>query len=153
MMGPSVIAFVSLFFAGILAGEEFIVRYGLSGPLEALDDQPHIRLRQLLIRKLRVIVPIIFFAAILPGIAALVLNGAGPGFGFRFAGVLALLAWILITLIGTAPINKSALEWQPDAPPANWKAQISHWKRLDTWRTWLAILAFACFLAGVAISG
>jgi hypothetical protein len=147
-MSHSLIEFVSLFFAGMLAGEEFIVRYGLSGPLAALDDRPHIRLRQLLIRKLRVIVPILFFAAFLPGIAAMVINGPGPGFGFRCAGVLALFIWILITLIGTAPINKGALTWPPAAPPANWKAKIDLWKRLDTFRAWLAILAFGCFLVG-----
>jgi hypothetical protein len=49
----------------------------------------------------------------------LVLDGADDGLGFRWAGVLALLAWILVTAIGTLPIN--TLQWRPDAPPANWR--------------------------------
>jgi hypothetical protein len=145
----SIIGLIGLFFTGLLAGEEFIVRYGLSGPLAAMDDQPHIRLRQLLIRRLRVIVPIIFFSALVPGVIGLF--AVDPGFNFRCAGVLALLFWISITLAGTAPINKGALTWQPDAPPANWKSLISRWKRLDTWRAWLAIIAFVCFLVATAL--
>jgi hypothetical protein len=47
----------SVLFAGLLAGEEFVIRYGVRGPLASLDDQPHILLRRALIRPLRVIVP------------------------------------------------------------------------------------------------
>jgi hypothetical protein len=34
---------VSVLFAGLLAGEEFVIRYGVRGPLATLDDGPHIR--------------------------------------------------------------------------------------------------------------
>jgi hypothetical protein len=33
---------VSVLFAGLLAGEEFVIRYGVRGPLATLDDGPHI---------------------------------------------------------------------------------------------------------------
>lgn len=54
-------------------------------------------------------------ASILKGMhhKILILDGFGPGFVFRLAGVLALLIFILVTLIGTVPINMAALTWQP----------------------------------------
>jgi uncharacterized membrane protein len=145
-----VIECAGLFLTGILAGEEFVVRYGVRGPLAALDDQSHILLRQALIRTLRVLVPAIFLPAFASGIAVAILDGSQIGFAFRWAGVLALLVWFMVTLFGTIPINEGAVEWQPDAPPRGWRALVDKWERLDTVRTWAAILAFASFLAAVA---
>jgi uncharacterized membrane protein len=141
---------ISLFLAGILAGEEFVVRYGVRAPLAALDDQSHIQFRQGLIRTLRVLVPAIFVSAFVSGMAVAILDGTGAGFVFRWAGVLALLIWILVTLFGTVPINEGALDWRPEAPPPNWKALVDRWERLNTVRTWAAVAAFALFLTAVA---
>ena len=33
--------FVNLFFAGMLAGIEFVIHYGLRGPSEVLDEHSH----------------------------------------------------------------------------------------------------------------
>lgn len=146
-MDHGVIEFAALFLAGLLAGEEFVVRYGVRGPLAALDDRAHIEFRQGLIRTLRVLVPAIFGPALAAGVAAAIAAGAGPGAALRWAAVLALLGWALVTLFGTVPINSGALDWRPAAPPADWKALIARWERLDTVRTWAAVLAFALFLA------
>jgi uncharacterized membrane protein len=141
---------VNLFFAGLLAGEELVVRYGLSGPLAKLDDKPHIQLRQSLIRRLRIFVPSLFILAVSTGVSALIVDRTHPGFAFRCAGMLALLVFITVTLLGTVPINKAALGWDASAPPAGWKLAIERWRRRDTFRCWAAILAFALFLAGAA---
>ena len=116
-MHHGVIEFAALFLAGLLAGEEFVVRYGVRGPLAALDDRAHIEFRQGLIRTLRVLVPAIFGPALAAGVAAAIAAGAGPGVALRWAGVLALLGWALVTLFGTVPINSGALDWRPAAPP------------------------------------
>ncbi|WP_239616383.1 DUF1772 domain-containing protein [Cohnella mopanensis] len=137
--------------AGILAGEEFVVRYGVHVSLAALDEPSQIKVRQALILRLRVLVPILFVLTAISAVAVLVLDSSGPGFGFRCAGVFALLIFILVTAIGTVPINKGALAWQPDAPPSNWKALVRRWERLDVIRSSAAILAFAFFLTAVAL--
>jgi uncharacterized membrane protein len=144
-----IIEFVSLFFAGLLAGAEFVVRYGVRGPLAALDDRAHIQLRHGLIRTLRVLVPSIAVPAFVSAIAAAILDGTEAGFVLRWSGVVALLIWFLVTLFGTVPINASAFEWQPDAPPPNWKALVERWERLNTVRTGAAVLAYAFLLATV----
>ncbi len=58
-MNPAtVLDFVNLFFAGILAGIEIVIHYGLRAPTEVLDEQSQIQLRQALVLRLRVLVPV-----------------------------------------------------------------------------------------------
>ncbi len=80
-----------------------------------------------------------------------ILDGAGRGVVFRCGAVLALLAWITITLGGTVPINEAASGWDPDAPPPTWRAQVDRWERLNSVRVWLAVGAFALMLAAAAL--
>ena len=145
------IGFLNLFFVGMLAGEEFTVLAGVRTPLANLEDNPHIRFRQALIYRLRVVVPIMFGLAIFSGVATTLINSSGSGFGFRCAGLLILLAFILITFLGTVPINSAALDWNPAAPPANWRVLVQKWERLDNFRCGAALVAFALFLIGMAV--
>jgi uncharacterized membrane protein len=144
--------FVNLFFAGMLAGAEFAVRFGVRAAIGALDPEPSIRLRQALIRTLRVVVPAVYVPTVLTGIAVTIGNAGGTGFAVQCAAMAALLGWTLATFTGTVPINVAILdEWQADAPPADWKMTIRRWERLDTVRTLAAVAAFALFLAAVAV--
>ncbi len=43
------------------------------------------------------------------------------------------------------------MRWDPAAPPSNWRNRIALWERLDTGRTWLAILAFVLFLSAATL--
>ena len=146
-----ILAFVNLFFAGILAGMEFVIHYGLSTCAETLDDRSQLQLRQALVRRLRVLVPAFFVPTALTGIAVTVLDTTMPGFWFRCAGVLALLLWAVIRVIGTVPINSATLTWQLDTPPKDWKAQVNHSERFHIVGTWAAVAAFAFFLIAVAL--
>ena len=146
-----VLEFMNVLSAGVLAGEEFVIRYGVRAPVASLDEKPHLQLRQALIRTLRLLVPAVFGLTILSGIAVTVLGGLGLGLGLRCAGLLALLAFISITLGGTVPINQAIMTWDVAAPPKDWQTQIKRWERLDTARTWTAITAFCLFLAAVVV--
>jgi uncharacterized membrane protein len=145
------VEFFNLFCAGILAGIEVTVCFGLRGPLKVLDEQPQIQIRQALIRKLILFVPAVFGLTAISGVAVTVLHGTAPGFVFRCLGVFAVLIWALATFIGTVPINEAVLAWQPHAPPANWRSLIKRWERLDAVRTWSALAAFAFFLTAAAL--
>ncbi len=151
-MNPAtVLDFVNLFFAGILGGIEIVIHYGLRAPAEVLDEQSQLQLRQALVLRLRVLVPAFFVPTAVSGIAVTILDGTAPGFWFRCAGVLAILIWILIRVIGTVPINSATLTWQPSAPPENWRALVNHAERFHIVGVWAAVLAFAFFLAAVAL--
>jgi hypothetical protein len=145
-----ILEFIELFCAGLLAGAEFIVCFGVRSTITVLDEQPQVQLRQALIRRLRVLVPALNVPTLLSAVAVTILAGIGEGFGFRCMGLLAVLVWTVTTFLGTVPINKAALTWRPDAPPKDWRAVVSRWERLDKVRFWAAVLAFAFFLTAVA---
>ena len=149
----TILDFVTVFFAGLLAGALFVIDYGVGPAVAAiLDDQSQIQVRQALILRLRVLVPAIFVPAILLGIAITVLDGIDPGFAFRLAGLLVVLTSFLLTLLGTAPINSAVFDWQPSAPPKNWRTLVSRWERLDRARTLAAVAGFALFLTAMALT-
>src|SRR5262249_39702596 len=97
--------FVNLFCAGLLAGAEYVARFGVRGPSPILDDGPQLQLRQALIRRLRGVVPAVYVPTALSGVAVAVLAGADRGFALRCMALLAVLVWTLTTFLGTAPIN------------------------------------------------
>ena len=140
---------VNVFFAGMLAGIEFIIHYGVRGPAETLDDHSQLQLRQALVLKLRVLVPAFFAPAAVLGIGLTFLNSTTSGFVFRCVAVAALFLWIVIRVIGTVPINSATVDWQLSAPPKDWKAQVQYAERFHTVGVWAAVLAFACFLIAV----
>jgi len=143
--------FVNLFFAGMLAGIEFVIHYGLRGPSEILDDHSQLQLRQALVMRLRVLVPAFFAPTALLGIALTVLSGGIPGFWFRSEALLAVCIWILLRVVGTVPINSATADWQLSAPPKNWKELVNRAERFHSVGVWAAVLAFAFFLTAVAL--
>lgn len=146
-----VLDIVNVFFAGMLAGMEFVIHYGLRGPSEKLDEQSQLKLRQAQVLRLRVLVPAFFVPTAITGIGLTILEGSSSGFGFRCAGVVALLIWVLIRVIGTVPINSATLTWQPSTPPKDWKAQVNHAERFHIVGVWAVILAFAFFLTAMTL--
>jgi hypothetical protein len=148
-----VVGVISVLFAGLLAGEEFVIRYGVRGPLASLDDQSHILFRQALIYKLRILVPAIFVLTLLSAVAVTVLDGTNGDVVFRGVAIAALVAWIGATLGGTVPINEAVLEWSASAPPATWRAQVDRWEHLNTLRTWAAVVTFISLSVSLGLRG
>lgn len=143
--------FVSLFFAGILAGMEIAIHYGLHTPIQVLSDVSQLRLRQALVLRLRVLVPIFFVPTAVSGIAATITNAGAPGFGYRLAGLIAVALWITVRIIATVPINSATVEWDAEMPPVNWKLLIHRAERFHIVGAWAAVGAFACFLIATAL--
>jgi hypothetical protein len=146
-----VLDFANLFFAGILAGMEIVIHYGLRRPAEVLDDKSQLQLRQALVLRLRVLVPAFFVPTTLSGLALTILSGLTPGFWWRCAAMGALLAWIAIRVVGAVPINSATVDWDPEAPPRDWKAQVNRAERFHIVGVWAAVLAFAFFLVALAL--
>jgi len=146
-----IIEFISLFFAGLLAGEEFIIRFGVRGPISSLEQIPHIKVRIALIRTLRIIVPILFMFTLISGLMAAVLDGYASGIGFRLAGLIALIAFFATTMCGTVPINAEVMEWNPGAPPRGWQSLIKKWEFFNTIRCISVVFAFVFFLISAAM--
>jgi hypothetical protein len=139
---------ISIVFAGLLAGTELIVRYGVQPALRRLPDGPHVLVRQALVRQLRVVVPVLIVPTVLAAVAVLVTAG---GSFFRWAGVGCLVAFLLTAAFGTVPLNIQVDGWDLERPPADWKAVVSRWERLDVLRSTAAIAAFVCFAIAVPL--
>jgi len=142
---------VSVFFAGLLAGMEIVIHYGLRAPAEVLDERAQLQLRQAMVLRLRVLVPAFFVPTAVSAIAATVLDGTAAGLWFRCVGLLAVLVWIVIRVIGTVPINSATADWKLSAPPKNWKELVNRAERFHIVGVWAAVLAFAFFLTAVAL--
>jgi hypothetical protein len=147
----AIVEFISLFFAGMLAGIEFVIHYGLRSPAEGLEEKSQIQLRQALVRRLRWLVPAFFVPMAVSGFAATILDRTEPRFWVRFAGMIAVLTWILVRVIGTVRLNEATLTWRLDAPPKNWRAQVSKSERFHIVGTWAAVSAFVFFLTAAAL--
>jgi uncharacterized membrane protein len=150
-MGIDILQAIGLILAGLLAGEEFIVRWGVQPALSTLEDRAHILARVALVKRLKVVVPILMVPTGLVGIAVLATGGAGAGFGFRVVGLLALVAFVLFSFLGTVPINIRVNEWTPDAPPADWRDIVRRWQFIDVFRSSAAIAAFVAFVVAAAL--
>ena len=150
-MDSVVLQAVVVLLAGLVAGTEFIVRYGVQPALRRLDDRAHIAARVALVRSLRVVVPGIMIPTALACIVMLVVRGAEDGAGFRWAGVAAFAVFMLSSFLGTVPINMKVIEWRADNPPADWKSIVLRWQRIDVLRSTAAIAAFLCFVVALAM--
>lgn len=145
----SVLVVVQLVLVGLLAGEEFIVRWGVQPALTALPDDVHVRARIALVRSLRVVVPTLMVPTVLAAVAVLVTAGSAPGVGWRIGGTAALAVFVLASFLGTVPINIGVDAWDPAAPPADWEQVVTRWERIDVLRSTAAVAAFVLFTIGV----
>src|SRR6184192_807805 len=115
---------IVVFLAGLVAGEEFVVRYGVQPALRRLDDRAHIAARVALVRSLRVVVPSIMMPTALACVAMLIAGIGGSGAGFRWAGLAAFALFLLSSFLGTVPINMKVIDWRADDPPSDWKPTV-----------------------------
>jgi hypothetical protein len=141
-----ILEFFNLFCAGILAGIEIAVHYGIHKPTLALDEKPQIVLRQGLTHTLRWLVPGFFVPMTLSGIALTIIAWDIRDHYFQLAAIFSIIVWIIIRVIGTVPVNSAVIEWNPDSPPEDWKEQINKVEKFHIIGTWAAIVAFLFFM-------
>lgn len=137
---------LALVLAGLLAGEEFIVRWGVAPALRTLPDPAHLRVRIALVRRLRVVVPVLIVPTVLTTAAVAVLAAPGP---LAWAALGMVLVFVACSALGTVPINMQVIDWDPDDPPGSWRATVARWEALDVVRSSTAIAAFALLSAAL----
>ncbi|OII10886.1 hypothetical protein BIU97_08340 [Curtobacterium sp. MCBA15_009] len=141
----TVLLVVQLVLVGLLAGEEFIVRWGVQPAVAALPDDAHLRTRIALVRSLKVVVPALMVPAVLASVAVVVVAGGAAGLGWRIAALGALVVFVLASFLGTVPINIGVNDWDPTDPPADWRRTVARWERIDVLRSTAAGVAFVLF--------
>ena len=112
--------------------------------LRSLDEHAHVQARVALVRRLRIVVPLLMLPATAAVVAAAIFGADSP---WRWASLAALTAFLAFSFLGTVPINMKVIEWNPSSPPPDWQATVRRWERLDVLRSTAAILAFVCVTA------
>jgi uncharacterized membrane protein len=137
--------FVSLIVVGLVAGIFLATQLGQVQVQNTLGARDFTLVKHGFEVALGKVMPVLVIAAgvsIVP--LVFLLRSWGPA---RFiAVVIALVLWagvIIATLVLNAPVNALAVEWNPEAPPANWEELRDQWDRGQMIRTPLAIAAFA----------
>jgi hypothetical protein len=138
--------YFELLFVGLLAGFEVAVHYGIGAPPSSLTEAAQIALRQVMIRRLRVLAPIIFLPSLLLAVLITVQERHSAG-RLRYTVIGMLLVWIAIRIVRTVPVNSATLAWNPDAPPRNWRSLVERTERYHVVAALAAIVAFLCSLA------
>ena len=137
--------FASLILVGLVAGIFLATQLGQLRVQNTLDARDFTLVKHSFEVALGRVMPVLVIAA---GVSLVPLVFLLRSWGsVRFiAVVLALLLWagvIIATLVYNAPVNALAVEWNPEAPPANWEQLRDRWHRGQTIRTPLALAAFS----------
>jgi uncharacterized membrane protein len=136
--------FVSLVVVGLVAGIFLATQLGQLRVQNTLDARDFTLVKHGFEVAVGKVMPVLVIAAgVSIALLVFLLRSSGPRF---IAVVLALILWagvIIATLVYNAPVNALAVEWNPEAPAANWEELRDQWHRGQTIRTPLAIAAFA----------
>jgi uncharacterized membrane protein len=136
--------FVSLVVVGLVAGIFLATQLGQLRVQNTLDARDFTLVKHGFEVAVGKVMPVLVIAAgVSIALLVFLLRSSGPRF---IAVVLALMLWagvIIATLVYNAPVNALAVEWNPEAPAANWEELRDQWHRGQTIRTPLAIAAFA----------
>ncbi len=146
-----VLVVVQTVLVGLLAGEEFIVRWGVQPALTRLPEEAHVRARIALVRSLRIVVPALMLPTVVVSAAVVVLDRSGDVTGIRVAASAALVVFVLASFLGTVPINIGVADWDPEHPPADWRRTVQRWERIDVLRSSAAVFAFVLSVVALAV--
>ena len=134
--------FLSLMFAGVLAGLFVMGTAAVEPAARRLPTGAHLVLRQHLIARLRWLVPPLMTAVLVLAVGC-ALAAATPAGRALMSISSALIALILVTTFaGNVPINRVFSAADPTRPPAAWTRMIARWGLLDRVRCIATLIAF-----------
>jgi hypothetical protein len=142
--------FLTLLCAGLLAGFEVAVHYGVGSPPRSLSERAQVLLRQAMVLRLRVLAPVLFVPTVLLGIGLTIREADREAFRFHALALASLGIWIMIRVLRTVPVNSATLKWKPEEPPPGWRELIERTELFHVVAAWAAVFAFVCFLLPVS---
>ncbi len=139
--------------AGIFLGD----RMGASFARPELSASSFVQLQQIIHMNFVRMMPPLLLAAIVAGLAWLLLIRAqrrSPEFWLVMAALAAMIGVAVLTRTINVPINDQLMTWSVEAPPANLREVWSRWEAAHTVRTilWLAAFVFEAVALGMFAS-
>jgi uncharacterized membrane protein len=137
----------SLFLTGLIAGTFF---YGTFCVLPAFYDVPsaiHLNFRTALMNHNKIIVmTLVILALIVLAIYCWQARKTKPVLWLGIAALIMTTISLVITRLGSVPINIEMKQWNPASPPQNWLQILKTWNFYNSVRTVTSIASFLCLL-------
>lgn len=140
--------YLSLLFGGVFAG--FLVTVlVLELTLRDYDRFVYTQVRQVMLVRLDTFAgatlgPTLLATAIVLGFGA---RTRGRSFWLTLSAFLLLVSVVVVTVAFNMPINADQVDWNVQAPPADWATVRDHWQLAHGVRTGAALLAFVLLCA------
>jgi hypothetical protein len=148
-MATSIIRFLNIILAGLLAGTSFGIWLGFN-PLN-LSPATYVEQQQHTILSLNVLMSsLVVLATIVTLLSAFLQRKDRPVFITLLIAALFFIACILISLLGNQPINYLIMSWTADSLPNNWAILRDRWWSLHIMRT-IAELIALCLVTWTSI--
>ena len=146
---------VALLCTGLAAGVFLGHRAGVSQAVPLLSPSSFIQLQQAIHRTFARMMPVLIIGSVLASALWAVLSRACWRTGEFWLVSIASLVMVCIATMTRAvniPINNRLMTWNPAAPPANLTTVWSRWEQIHSFRTVLAIVAFAAEVIALRVS-
>jgi hypothetical protein len=139
-MATSIIRFLNIILAALLAGTSFGIWIGFN-PMN-LSPFAYIEQQQNMLQSLRTLmVSLIVFATIITILSAYLQKQDKSTFIFLIFAAVFFIACILITRFGNKPIDDKVITWTKDVIPNNWTELRDNWWSFHILRTVAEIIA------------
>ena len=137
----------SLLLTGLIAGTFFYGTYCVLPAFYEVSTETHLHFRTTLMKHNKIIV----MALVLVDIIALALylwqaRKEKIVRLFIFVALFFTISSLLITRLGSVPINLIIKTWNPISPPADWLKTLATWDLYNQIRTFTSIGSFICLL-------
>lgn len=145
-----VVRYVSLLGGGLFAGGGLAV-LALELALRRLDGPGYVQVRQ----AEHAYFPWFIGAILGPTFIAVVMlvilarKAGSPAMWPAGAALILLVLALVVSFVVNAPINVAQLDWNAQAPPADWASVRDRWQIAHAVRTLFCVIAFGCL--GVAV--
>ena len=147
IMKPYLIKVLSLFLTGLIAGTFFYGSFCVLPAFYELPSVSHLSFRTTLMNHNKVIVMALVIIAI-----PILMMYCWEVRKSKIARILCLFTLIftivslVVTRLGSVPINIEMKKWNPASPPADWLLILDKWDLYNAIRTFTSIAGFICLL-------
>lgn len=141
-MTTSIIRFLNIIFAALLAGVSFGIVIGFN-PLD-LSPSVYFEQQQNMLRALKALmISLVILATIITIFSAFLQKNNKPILIGLLVAAVFFIACILITRFGIKPIDDKVMTWTADSIPDNWVELRDNWWLLHKMRTFAELIALS----------
>lgn len=151
-----IVLLVTVLSYSVVVSQPFMYLLTLKNTQLALDGSRYTEVRQLIDANMRSVLKYVVYTALLANLLLIITSVKTQGhllFVSACTAFVALVADVVLTLKGNAPLNSVINSWSPQNYPANWTDIRQRWFAVFQYRQIVTITGFMSLLAGAAFGG